>query len=67
MKQPEGYDDRSRQVCLLIKTLYVLKQAGREWNKELDAKIHKKGYMHLRSDPYVYIWHVAEDFIIITV
>ena len=67
MKQPEGYGDGSGQVCLLIKTLYGLKQASRKWNKELDTKLRKKGYVRLRSDPCVYIWHVAEDFVIITV
>ena len=28
MHQPEGYDDGSGRVCLLIKTLYGLKQSG---------------------------------------
>ena len=39
MHQPEGYDDESGRVCLLIKTLYGLKQSGQEWNKELDIKL----------------------------
>ena len=47
MRQPEGYDDGTGHVCLLIKTLYGLKQAGREWNLEFDAKFHKKGYVCL--------------------
>jgi len=41
MHQPEGFVDRTRQVCLLIKTLYGLKQAGREWNIELDTKLRR--------------------------
>ena len=53
MRQPEGFGDGTGRVCLLIKTLYGLKQAGREWNKELDSKLRKKGYSRLRSDPCV--------------
>ena len=67
MKQPEGYDDRTRRVCQLIKTLYSLKQARREWNIELDTKLRKKGYMRLRSDPCIYIWRAGDDFAIIAV
>jgi hypothetical protein len=44
MCQPEGFEDRTGCVCLLIKTLYSLKQAGWEWNKELDTKLRRKGY-----------------------
>ena len=67
MKQPEGYGDGRNCVCQLIKTLYSLKQAGREWNLELDRKMRGKGYVCLRSDTCVYIWHMDDDFVIITV
>jgi hypothetical protein len=43
--QPEGFEDGMDQVCRLIKPLYGLKQAGREWNNELDDKLKKHGYM----------------------
>jgi hypothetical protein len=39
MLQPEGFNDGTGHVCLLIKTLYGLKQSGREWNIELDTKL----------------------------
>ena len=41
MRQPEGFDDGSGHICRLIKTLYGLKQAGREWNIEFDSKLRK--------------------------
>src|SRR5277367_395470 len=55
MKQPEGCEDGTDHVCKLIKTLYGLKQAGHEWNKELDKKLRKHGYHRLQSDPCVYV------------
>ena len=67
MRQPEGYEDGTERVCLLIKTLYGLKQAGREWNIEFDTKLRRRGYARLRCDPCVYIWRVNDDFAIITV
>ena len=45
--RPEGFADRTGRVCLLIKTLYGLKQAGREWNIELDMKLRRQGYARL--------------------
>jgi len=67
MKQPKGYNDGTGRVCLLIKTLYSLKQAGREWNIEFDSKLRKRGYQQLLSDPCVYIVRTREDFSIMTV
>jgi len=67
MKQPEGYGDGTPHICLLVKTLYGLKQAGREWNLEFNRKLRKRGYSRLRSDPCVYIFHTDDDFVIITV
>jgi len=67
MQQPEGYGDGTGCICLLIKMLYGLKQAGREWNIELDTKLQQRRYVCLRSDPCVYIWQVGKDFAIITI
>ena len=64
---PEGHNDGTGHICLLKKTLYGLKQAGREWNRELDCKLKRRGYMCLHSNPCIYIWHINENFMIITV
>ena len=44
MHQPEGYEDNTGRICELIKTLYGLKQSGREWNKEMDGKMKQFGF-----------------------
>jgi hypothetical protein len=55
MNQPEGYNDGTARLCRLIKTLYGLKQSGREWNAKLDTKLQKIGFERLQSDPCIYI------------
>ena len=67
MEQPEGYDDGSGRVCLLVKTLLGLKQSGHEWNKELDTKLREFGFQPLRSDPCAYVRRKGEHLEIITV
>jgi hypothetical protein len=67
MRQPEGYKDGSSQVCLLKKTLYGLKQSGREWNRELDDKLQRHNFKRLKSDPCVYIRREEDDLEVITV
>jgi hypothetical protein len=67
MAQPEGYGDDSNKACQLIKTLYGLKQSGREWNIKLDTQLGKRGYQRIHSDPCVYIQKTLDGMILITV
>jgi len=67
MCQPEGYRDGTNRICLLIKTLYGLKQARREWNIEFDNKVTKHGFTQLLSNPCVYIHRNHKGVAIITV
>ncbi len=39
MEQPTGFGDGSGLVCLLIKSIYGLKQARQVWNAEFDRAI----------------------------
>ena len=59
MKQPEGFEiqgeDGSTLVCKLKKSLYGLKQAGRNWNKTLDLYLKKYGFIASKVDPCLYI------------
>ena len=67
MRQPEGCEDGTGRVCRLIKPLYGLKQAGREWNNELDVKLKVHDYECLFSDPCAYIRRDRGNFSIMTV
>jgi len=67
MCQPDGFGDKTNRVCLLRKTLYGLKQSGREWNRELDRRLKEKGFTNLWSDPCAYIQRNSNDFKVITV
>ena len=67
MKQPEGFSNGMQCICQLIKTLYGLKQSGREWNIKFDKQIRHHNFKHLQSDPCTYIQIENNDVAIITV
>src|SRR6266850_444911 len=68
MHQPEGFEDGTGKICLLVKTLYGLKQSGCEWNIQFDVRVRKHGFLQLRSDPCVYVRRQCKgDLEIITV
>lgn len=67
MRQPEGFEDGTDRVCVLVKTIYGLKQSGREWNKEFNNKMTSFGFHPLKSDPCVYIKWDTNGVSIITI
>jgi hypothetical protein len=67
MEQPPGFDDGSGQKCRLRKTLYGLKQSGREWNRKLHGILTKHGFIRLEVDHGVYMRQIKDQFVIITV
>ena len=55
MRQPKGFEvDGRNKVCLLKRSLYGLKQAGREWNLLIDETIKQFGFHSSSYDPSVY-------------
>src|SRR6201996_4131549 len=67
MDQPPGFDDGSGRKCRLKKTLYGLKQSGREWNRKLHGILAKHGFKHIEVDHGVYERRINDQFVIITV
>ena len=51
MLPPEGYTKAAPdQVCKLVRSLYGLKQASRQWNLELSRFLVSKGFKQSKSD-----------------
>lgn len=69
MEQPEGFVDQKHptKVCKLLKGLYGLKQAGREWNHKLDEILKKIGFVRSRHDPCVYVLKNKSDYVLLAV
>jgi hypothetical protein len=55
MEQPEGFEAEGDKVCLLLKSLYGLKQAARVWNQKIRNYLLSLGFTQLHSDHCVYI------------
>ena len=67
MSQPPGYNDGSGRSCLLIRSLYGLKQAGNVWNQELNRVLEEIGFVQLKTDYCCYIRRRGDDFTVLLV
>jgi Reverse transcriptase (RNA-dependent DNA polymerase) len=66
MEQPEGYHVQPGKVWKLLKALYILKQAGYIWWKELKKSMYAMNYHCTKSDSGVFV-HKTSDGIVITI
>ena len=59
IEQPEGYERKGpngeKLVCKLKKSLYGLKQSGRNWNCLLHGYLTQEGFVQSLADPCVYV------------
>jgi hypothetical protein len=67
MRLPQGLAEAGQggMVCKLKKSIYGLKQAGREWNKHIDAALKSLHFKPLYSDGCIYVYQ-RDDVIIIS-
>jgi hypothetical protein len=69
IRQPVGFEETSKQdwVWKLERSLYGMKQAGRIWNKTMNAKMIEWGFTWLSSESCVYYRCTSTGIIIATV
>lgn len=69
MKQPPGYPVSAipNQVCHLKKTLYGLKQSGRQWYQQLVEIMEGMGLKRCDVDQAVFYQHKASTLIIMLI
>ncbi|KAE8889209.1 Retrovirus-related Pol polyprotein from transposon TNT 1-94 [Phytophthora fragariae] len=58
LAETEGEDD---VVCMLLQSLYGLKQASRVWNETIDKHLKSMGFKPADADPCVYTRGEGED------
>ncbi|KAE8955940.1 hypothetical protein PR001_g31908, partial [Phytophthora rubi] len=58
LAEAEGEDD---VVCMLLQSLYGLKQASRVWNETIDKHLKSMGFEPADADPCVYTRGEGED------
>ena len=71
VEQPEGFEIKSpsheKLVCKLNKSLYGLKQSGRNWNSLLHTFFFENGFTQSSVDTCVYIKHVDNNVAIVLI
>lgn len=68
MTPPQGYRGAKKgQVCKLIKSLYGLKQASREWNIEFCKCLFDHGYSQSIADPCLFYKGNQDSYIALVV
>jgi uncharacterized membrane protein YgcG len=64
---PDGFESAPGKVFKVVKALYGAKQAGREYNKKLDAHLKANGYVPCLTESCTYTKRVGQDRVIVCI
>ncbi|KAL0305526.1 UNVERIFIED_CONTAM: Retrovirus-related Pol polyprotein from transposon RE2 [Sesamum radiatum] len=67
MTPPDGYSAPPGQVCKLQRSLYGLKQASRQWNREFTLKLAEFGFKQSAHDHCLFIKPAPQGFVALLV
>uniref|UniRef100_I1PZ27 Reverse transcriptase Ty1/copia-type domain-containing protein n=1 Tax=Oryza glaberrima TaxID=4538 RepID=I1PZ27_ORYGL len=67
MDQPDGFVDEGQEgkVCKLLKSLYGLKQARKQWHEKFDKTLTSAGFAVNEADKCVYYRHGGGEGVIL--
>ncbi|KAJ9561442.1 hypothetical protein OSB04_006602 [Centaurea solstitialis] len=67
MEQPEGFvvKGKENKVCKLVKSLYGLKQAQKQWHQKFDQAMLESGFKISECDKCVYMKDTAHGYVIL--
>ncbi|KAH9698737.1 hypothetical protein KPL71_024118 [Citrus sinensis] len=67
MKQPEGFiaPGQEKKVCKLVKSLYGLKQASKQWREKFDHTMITSGFKINECDKCVYVKETENGYVIL--
>ncbi|CAN1266422.1 Retrovirus-related Pol polyprotein from transposon TNT 1-94 [Linum perenne] len=71
MEMPPGLQDvgngNKKPVCKLVKSLYGLKQASRQWFVKLSSALKSEGFKQSAADHSVFIYSTMADMVVLLV
>ncbi|KAD0234951.1 hypothetical protein E3N88_44570 [Mikania micrantha] len=67
VEQPEGFSASGQEgkVCKLVKSLYGLKQASKEWHQKFDQVMLNNGFKINECDKCVYVKNTTRGYVIL--
>ena len=67
MEQPEGFivPGQEKKVCRLVKSLYELKQAPKQWHEKFDHAVISDGFKINECDKCIHMKNTNKDYVII--